>query len=139
MWLRHIIGPGCTMMLIGMLVAGSSQLHHLQMAALVSVLVSKVEADQWLLMAEALLQRLDMKGGAQLVVNVELTSCTIFATSREVWVKTLRSAWLAWLFLCLLAFVVAKSSAIVAATRLVRVYPKQLVFVRMNAVLVAAW
>lgn len=109
------------------------------MAALVSVLVSKVEADQWPLMAEALLQRLDMKDGAQLVANVELTSCTIFATSREVWVKTLRSAWLAWRFLCLLAFVVAKSSALVAATTLVRVYPKQLVFVRMNAVLVAAW
>ena len=89
-------------------------------------------------MAEALLQRQDMEGGAQLVVNVELTSCTIFATSPVVWVKTPRSAWLAWLFLCLLAFVVAKSNALVAATTLVRVYPKQLV-VRMNAVLVAAW
>lgn len=108
------------------------------MVALVSVLASKVEANQWPLMAEALLQRLDMQGGDQLVVDVELTSCTIFATSREVWAKTLGSAWLAWLFLCPLAFAVAKSSALVAATTLVRVYPK-LVFVRVTAVLVAAW
>lgn len=109
------------------------------MAVFVSVLASKLEADQWLLMAEALLQRLGMEGGAQLVANVELASCTIFATSLEVWVKTLKSAWLAWLFLCPLAFVVAKSSALVAATMLVLVYlAEQLVFVRMVAVLVAA-